>query len=782
MSKSADAAQSQESPADFGTDAAGVASRWISEITLAEKDHGPFRKRVEKIVKAYRADATDGGTDVKSRNFSLFWSNMETLGPATLARVPTAVVKRRWSDQDPLGRIASEVLERGLNFTVDAVDFFDIAKGVRTDFLLCGRGVAWARYVPHMEPVEPTPGLDAAPVGHNGGPDLDADDDAGAAADQVDSEAVGEAGANAAAEPPAERVVWEEIIFDHVSWDDFLHNPARKWSEVRWLCRIVYLTRDELIARFGEEKGKACPLDHGDQSDGSGDDTQFGKAAVYEIWDKLTRKVIWINKELTTTPLDERDDPLALKDFFPCPRPAVGTTSPDSFIPIPDYERYKAQCRDIDDLTVRIGMLTDALKVIGVYAAGGEGKDALANLFASKTNTMVPIDSWAAFADKGGLKGMIEWVPLDMVVLAYKGCIEARSQLINDVYQITGIADIMRGDVDPDETATATKAKGNWGSLRVRDKQKELARFARDLMRIGGEIIATKFSAQTLAEMSNVELFPDAAAKQAAQQGLQLQAQMAQQAQQHAALAAQQAQAVGQQAPPMPPPFKPDPKVVAMLGKPTWEDVTGLLRNNTLRGFRIDVETDSTIEPNDQEEKQRQIEFTEAVGKLIGNMLPLIQLAPQLLEMSTQLLLSLVREFRAGRELEDVIERAMDQLQQAANAPKPPQPQDGGKGESPQLQQAKGQAALMHGQAATVSAQADMMKAQTGQFEAQTEAQLRAQEIHAENQRTALTAQADQTMHGQGLAADMQQAVLHAEERKLGREAVNSRPIEAPTK
>lgn len=762
MAKMAETAQTQESPAAFGSDEAGVAQRWISEIDFAEKDHAAYRKTGQKIVKAYRAEAVDQNSDeVKSRRFSLFWSNIETLGPATLARTPTAVVKRRWADQDQLGRVASEVLERSLNFTVDAIDFFDIAKGVRTDFLLVARGVAWARYVPHMEPVEP------APMGHNGGPVLDPDGDE-AANGAEPAQAVGEAG---------ERVAWEEVIFDHVSWDDFLHNPARKWSEIRWVARIVYLTRDELVARFGEEKGKACPLDHGGDENGNSDrggdeDTQFAKAAVYEIWDKISRKVIWICKAFSSAPLDERDDPLALKDFFPCPRPVIGCTAPDSIIPIPDYERYKGQCRDIDDLTARIGLLTDALKVVGFYAAGGEGKEKLADLFTMKTNTLVPIDSWAAFADKGGVKGLIEWVPIDMVASAYKACIEARAQLINDVYQITGIADIMRGDVDPDETATATRAKGNWGSLRVRDKQKELARFARDLMRIGGEIIATKFSPQTLAEMSNVELFPDAQAKMNAQAMLQQQAQ----ATQHMAQIAQQ---TGQ---PPPPPFQPDARMVAMLQKPTWEDVTGLLRNNTLRGFRIDVETDSTIEPNDQEEKQRQIEFTEAVGKLIANMLPLLQMAPQLLEMSTQLLLSLVRKFRAGRELEDVIERAMEQLQQAANAPKPPQQPQGKPGDPPQLVAAKAQALGAHAQAALISAGARQTEAQTGQFEAQTEAHLRAQEIEAENQRTQLDRQTDQSMHGQGLAADMQQAVLKASERHLMREVNDFTPIQAPTR
>jgi hypothetical protein len=80
-----------------------------------------------------------------------------------------------------------------------------------------------------------------------------------------------------------------------------------------------------------------------------------------------------------------------------------------------------------------------------------------------------------------------------------QACFEARKQLISDVYQITGISDIVRGDTDPHETKGAQQLKSQWGSIRLRDRQKEIARFARDLARIMGEVIADKFQPDTLA-------------------------------------------------------------------------------------------------------------------------------------------------------------------------------------------------------------------------------------------------------------------------------------------
>lgn len=730
-----------ESPKDFGPGVAGSAQRWISEINLAEKDQNSWRTRARKIIKIYTEQQDEASIDVKKRRFSLLWSNVETLSPAVYARTPSAVVGRRYKDADPLGRLASEILERALNFSLDAVDFADVMTGIKIEFLLVARGQAWVRYVPHMKTVTP----DAPPLLPDG---------------QVSEGA-----------EPYEVVEWEEAIPDHVTWDDFLHNPARKWSEVRWCGRIVYMTRDELVERF-PTCGQDVPLDHGPDpdTDPAGIDDQFKKAAVYEIWDKTSRKVFWISKAYTQSSLDERPDPLQLQDFFPCPRPVLGTKGPGSMIPTPDYVYYEAQAKDINELTVRIGLLTDGLKMRGFYAAGDQTGKSLQDLMTTETGTLIPVDSWAAFAEKGGVKGLIEWIPLDMVVATLKGCIEARKQLLDDVFQLTGIADIMRGDTDPDETATAQKLKSNWGSSRVRDKQKELGRFARDILRIMGQVIATKFSPETLSAMTNIQLLPTTAAKQALQQQLQQAAQQWQ-------IAAQHAQSIGQPPPPQP---QPPPQLTEMLGKPTWEEVTGLLKDNTLRAFRVDIETDSTIEPNDQDEKQRRIEFIQAVGEFVAKSIPAIQLVPAMAPVCAQSLLFLVRGFRVGREMEDVIEKAMDQLQSAAGSGGMQQQQKPA-GPDPHAEQIKAQAAQ-------TNAQANVMQAQVAQGHLQVEGQKVASQhqiglaqVQAENMRTDADRQAELHMHNQGLQADLQQGVLKSVERREIRDINSERPITAPT-
>ena len=741
-----------ESPEDFGTDPGAAARRWIAELELAEKDQQAWRTRARKIIQLYRR-ARPNEIEVRGRRFALFWSNMETLKPAVLARVPTAVVGRRWKDDDPVGRVASEVLERALNFTLDTVDAAEVLTGLRDDFLLVGRGQAWVRYVPHLQRIDPAGELEAVAPG-------------GELADGAE---------------PYEIVAWEEAVCDHVNWDDFLHNPARKWAEVRWVARIAYLTRDELIERFGEDLGRAIPLDH-EPADHSGPDDQkdqWKKAAIHEIWDKPSRKAVWVSKGYPQQVLDERDDPLGLQGFFPCPRPLLATTGPDSLIPTPDYVFYESQCRDIDELTGRIGKLTDALKLRGFYAAGDPAGKDLKLLFDKDTNELIPVDSWAAFAERGGVGGLVEWVPLDMVVQTIQGCIQARQQLIEDVWQVTGIADIMRGDVDPDETATATAAKATWGSSRVRDKQKELARFARDLMRLMAQVIAAKFSPETLAGMTNVQLLPSPEAKALLQARLQASARLQQTAALQAQAQAQVHVGMGQPAPaPLPPPG-PAP---ALLAAPTWQEVCALLRDNTLRTFRIDVESDSTIEPDDQAEKQRRIEFLEAVGGYVAKSIPAVQLMPQLLPVIAQGLLFLVRGFRVGREMEETIETALEALQGAAGSGQIQPPEAAAaKGPGPLAEQAKAQAAGM-------SARAKLMDAGTRQFEAQTH-RLAAQagasndqaRIAAEDARTGADRALELHMQDRDLRSRLQQAVLQGVQRRFMHDVAAPAPIEAPT-
>lgn len=556
-------------------------ARWVREIDAYDRAMQNWTKRGKNIDRIYR-DQNENASDQPrdGRKFAILWSNVETIRPALYARTPQATASRRYKDNDQVAKQASEILERALNYSLDANDFDGTLQDNVQDLLLPGRGQLWVRYEPSMKTVQLPP-------------------------DALTGEQ----------KPPFEQLDYERVLADYVDWRDFGHTVARTWREVWGVWRKSYLAKEELKRRFPKTWQK-IPLNHkpvseSNASGAGGEPSTVAKAEIYEIWSKRDRKVLFIEKTMAE-PASVEDPFIKFDGFFPCPRPLYSSKTTRSLIPTPDYVYYQDQAEEIDKLTERIGKLGDVLKLAGVYPADDKGSNAIERLLDPTTdNILIPIDQWTAFAERGGIKGVIEWLPIDVVIKVLQGCIEARKALIEDVYQITGISDILRGVSEASETATAQNIKSQWGSLRIRDRQKEVARFARDAIRLMGEVIAEVFQPETLAQMTGVQVTPD---------------------------------------------------------------VMALLRNDMVRCFRIDIETDSTIEPNEQEEKQGAVEFVQMVGGFLEQAMPAVQAAPQLMPMLGEMLMFVTRKFRAGRSLEDVIEKTMTEMSVQAMQPKPPPP------------------------------------------------------------------------------------------------------------
>ena len=421
--------------ADSGNDDQD-AGTWLSRIDQAQKDMGTYDKRCRRIRDKYRYE---GSQQSKRRRFQLLWSNQEILRPSVYAKRPEPVVTNRWKDGDPIARLACELLERNLDFQFDICEYDQAFKYVRDDFLLYGRGVPRLRYEPVFDEDEVEEGLDgddADPKGAEGEGVADADPDAN------------------------KKLKFENVRLDHVQREDFIHPKSRSWEELPWVAYRAFLNREELVKRFGDELGNAIQLDtRSEREDGRSErqDMAEPKATVYEIWDKAHHNVLWIAKGYGE--VLESDAPyLSFDGFFPSPRPAFGTLSTDSLEPIPDFVMYQDQAEEIDDLTARIASLSDSLKLVGFYPGGPAGEGAPEIERAVRPgfeNKMIAVKSWAAFQANGKGQAPIVFLPVEQVGTILKGCVELRKQLVDDVYQITGISDIIRGDTDAEETAAA---------------------------------------------------------------------------------------------------------------------------------------------------------------------------------------------------------------------------------------------------------------------------------------------------------------------------------------
>jgi hypothetical protein len=345
--------------------------------------------------------------------------------------------------------------------------------------------------------------------------------------------------------------------------------------------------------------------------------------------------------------------------------------------------QYRDQLEELNLLTGRIHALSDALEVKGFYPSGGaEIAEAVQAAIMTKTpgRLLVPISNWAAF---GGSKEVIIWLPIDQIATTIQALVLLRKQVIEDIYQIMGISDIMRGATDPTETLGAQQLKTQNGSTRTRDKQQELVRLARDLVEISLEIITQHFDEVTLIEMSQTQLPTQAMQQQAAQQIMGQLQQLQQQAQQMQQQPPPQQQLAAPGAdpsakPPGPPTEQDQTKqqlqqlqgqgqqLMQQLQKlreqPTIEQVLKFLKSNRAKSFVLDIETDSTILADEQAEKQARTEFVGVLGQLLPQLSQMITAEPQTAEFCGELLKFATAPFRAGRSLDGAIDELVEQM------------------------------------------------------------------------------------------------------------------------
>ena len=622
--------------------------KWTAVTKYYDNEFKKWSARVTKILRRYRDDMPTS-TGNESARFNILWSNVQTLKPAVYAKLPKADVSRRFGDNDAVGRVASLLLERALDYEIEHYpDYRAMMNNAVEDRFLGGRGVGWVRYDPHISQQNvPEDGLELTDAVEN---------EADEAADTHNPTA-GNEGA-------PEEIDYECSPTDYVHWKDFGHSVARTWEEVTAVWRWVYMTKEAATERFPEKVHLMAFDTTPDALTKRGEASRINdRAKVCELWDKETGTVVWF-QETVPELLDERADPLGLEGFFPCEKPLYATTTTDTLVPVPDFTLYQDQAKELDTLADRIDGLVQALRVRGIYDSSQPALQRL--LTEGDNNILIPTDKWQAFSEKGGLKGSIDLLPLDMIATCLLQAYQAMQQIKGQIYEITGISDIIRGQGAASETATAQQIKGQYAGLRLRSMQESVALFASGMLRLKAQIICTKYQAKTILAYAAADQMADAD-KALIPQALQL------------------------------------------------------LQNDPLRTFRIEVAADSLVQLDENQNKQDRVEFMNAFSNFLREAVPAGQATPELAPMLMEMIKFGVAGFKSARAIEGTIDTAVQQLtQKAAQMAANPQP-------SPEAQKAQ---AAQQAQQAQISADVEIAKGkaasdlQIEQLRAQHELQL----------------------------------------------------------
>lgn len=640
------------------------AAYWLAQLESAGRREEDWHKQGDKVIARYMDDRRGAGTE---KRVNILWANTDVQKGALFAQLGNPDVRRLFPKpgrDNKIARTAALVLERALVACNNRYEPENEIENAVEDQLLPARGQCWLEYDATVESVEEE-------------------------IEQADP-ATGEV---TMAVKTTERIVYQDARFCHVDWKDFRHGSAKAWKDVPWVARLRLFTKEDVKAKWPEKADQIrCDYVVDEQylskERKQGDD--FKRAKVWEIWFKPLKIRVHV-AEGCEVELDREEDPYRLEGFFPCPKPLYGVKTTSSLTPKPEFLQYQDQADELDRVNTRIWKLLEKLRYCGVYDASGEDGDALEGIGDLDDGQFKPYKNFRALSEGGGLAQAFQVRDLAPIAATVQSLAQRAVQLIEAIYEITGLSDILRGVSDPTETLGAQELKARSGGSRIDRKKDTVQRFVRALYRMKAELIGEHFEREQLEEMTGIRL-PLAAERDAAKAQL---AAMAQQAQQMAAMQAQ-AQAAQQQ-PPQPgqPPQAPQapqqmpampqmPQLDAdqlaelkdIAAAPTWEEVSAILRSDDRRNYKIDVETDATNYAETEEEKSQRLEFVKTMVELIQVAVQAAAASPALLGLSKELIMFAARAFKVGRTLEetldDTFEQVASQPQQQQAAPADP--------------------------------------------------------------------------------------------------------------
>lgn len=169
-----------------------------------------------------------------------------------------------------------------------------------------------------------------------------------------------------------------------------------------------------------------------------------------------------------------------------------------------------------------------------------------------------------------------------------------------------------------------------------------------------------------------------------------------------------------------------------------FDAACALIRSDGVRGFKLDIEADSTIAPDEDAERAARTDFLREIVPFMEQIVPLAQGNPDMADLMSQVAMFAVRGFRVARPLEEAFEKAFKVLGTMPPVP----PKHAGKQTDPQTEQAKIMADVHDTQVrAQQSAGDNQTKMQIAQMTLAQKAQQSQEQLQEARERMAAEAQ-----------------------------------------
>ena len=532
---------------------------WLKKITKAENNYSDYHKLLADIRKYYR-------NELRKDKQNIFWSSVETLKPFLYFKQPKPYVERKEKSANKVHNLACKIVEKSLNWDMEQFDFDSVIKYARNDFLLGGIGLVIERYKPGFGIITDNEGNKF----------------------EIKTE--------------------EQVNTEYIDPINFIADSDKVgiWEDCTWFAIKHYLTFDEAISAFGEEF----------RSDLLENSVEGSKSIeVFEVWDKKNSQVLFVSKSSPFRFLRVIDKSSETGHFFPIPKPLLATCTNDSIIPVPDYIQIKPLLDELDGVTSRMEKTMKALKVSGCY---DNAFPELANIL-NKDITLVSISDFDRLKAAGGIKNIVDFMPIDQYVTALTTLAVRRQDIIDAIYEITGVSDIMRGTSVQGDTATAINKKTSFGTLRNQDRQNDMQKFIAEVFKIKAEIICEQFETEKLLSFLSFE-------------------------------------------------ERNTPEAIAAVK---------LLKTDKLRNMTLGIESDITFADHDG--NKQNIEAVTTIHTIIAQAFDIVSKQPALLDLYRQMISSVVSSVSNARQYEAVLTNCFDKIsaefaspdEDTANQPNP---------------------------------------------------------------------------------------------------------------
>lgn len=599
---------------------------WISQIDAAKKAAKTYLENSRNAWEEYLGTRQNPssykikiGVPVDDARYPIFWSSVRTIQPALYSATPIIAVEKMFADlPDPVARDGCIFLERLSNYLMRCFPLDRVMYSTRDDFIITGKNTPRVCFESEISKYSDKQYYTLTEAQDSNGNVVQTwVNSEGEILEDPSTLKQDDTGSYTEEIEENLEKVYSKLL--PVRYDDLLHTPnARHWEEIDWIAYKCMMLKADVRERFGSEIANEIPYTSQSANAGTEEKETLPSryAHIWELWDKRSKKVFWIAEGYNAKFLDTKEDPYELPGFFPSPPFVLGTVGPDNLYAVPDFVQLRPLIDQLHGMSRRLRVLVRAARRRFVYDASITELEDVASSSSEAEGIGISMFQ-QQIVDKGGIDKVVQWFPLQDVVEAIQQMSQVMQQYADTFNEMWGIPDILRGATDPSETAAAQQLKGKYVSLRFSTVQREFQRMVRDSIEMVCDLALSKFPEEKLKEVMGIRFESE-----------EVQAR--------------------------------------------WPQTLLMLRNKEERKVRLSIQTDSTISMNDDIKAQQRSELAKTLFDGIQAVANVQQVSPSMTAVAAQTLEYVVRGLKDGKEVEDRLSAAIDQMLQPQQPPPPP--------------------------------------------------------------------------------------------------------------